>query len=123
MITDYDFNKTHLADAKQTINFLDEMHSDIHAKGKSSRDKNLKNYFNKRAILASGLETNFLSENPNELCDRLRLLLQEEQAGNISDMINQEMVAIFDKLLEYKFITSTQHKKTIKNLYNISSLK
>ena len=41
MIIDYDFNRTNSPDAKQIIHFLDEMHFDIHAKGKSSRDKNL----------------------------------------------------------------------------------
>ena len=40
MITDY-FIKTDSPDAKHFINFLDEMHFVIHAKGKSSRDKNL----------------------------------------------------------------------------------
>ena len=46
MITDYDFNKTNSPDAKQIIKFLDEMHFDIHAKVKSSREKNLiKNYY------------------------------------------------------------------------------
>ena len=45
MITDYDFNKTDSPEAKQFVNFLDEMNFDINAKGKSSRDKNLlKNY-------------------------------------------------------------------------------
>ena len=39
LITDYDFNETHSPDAKQVNNFLDEMHFDIHAKGKSSRKK------------------------------------------------------------------------------------
>ena len=68
MITEYDFNKTDSPDAKQIINFLDEMHFDIHAKEKSSSDKNnIKNYRNKRAILASRLKTIFLSENPNEM--------------------------------------------------------
>ena len=68
MITDYDFNKPDSLDAKQISNFWDEMHFDIHAKSKSFRDKNLKkNYYNKRAILASGLKTVFLSENFNEL--------------------------------------------------------
>ena len=46
MITDYDFNETGSPDAKQFINFLDEMHFDIHAKIKKSRDKKLvKNFF------------------------------------------------------------------------------
>ena len=40
MITEYDFNKTDSPDAKQNINFLDEMHFDIHAECKSSRDEN-----------------------------------------------------------------------------------
>ena len=39
MITDYDFSKTHSPDANQFINFLEEMHFDIYAKEKSSRDK------------------------------------------------------------------------------------
>ena len=80
MITDYDFNKTDSPDAKQFINFSDEMHFDIHAKGKRSIDKNLtKNFYNKRAIIASGLqEVVFLSENPNELCKRLCLINQEK---------------------------------------------
>ena len=55
MITDFDFNKPESPDAKQSDSFLDEKHFDIHAKGKSSRDINLiKNYYNKRAILATG---------------------------------------------------------------------
>ena len=45
------------------------------------RDRYLKkNYFNKRAILASGLRTIYFSENPNELCDKLKLFLQEKRA-------------------------------------------
>ena len=35
-------------------------------------------------------KTIFLSSDPNELCNRLKLLLQEKQAGNISDIIIQE---------------------------------
>ena len=57
--------------------------------------------------------TIFLSENPNKLCDKLNLLLQEERAGNSSNTINEEIVAIIDKVLEYKCITPTQLKKII----------
>ena len=57
MITDYDFNETNSADAKQINNILYENPFDIHAKDKSFRDKHLtKNYYNKRALLASGLQ-------------------------------------------------------------------
>ena len=116
MITDYDFNKTHSPDSKQMIIFWVEIHFHTHSKANCFRHGNLmKKYFKKRAILASGLKTLFLSENPKKLCSRLRLLLQEEQAGNNSNITNEEIVAIIYKLLEYKCITPTQLKKLLKN--------
>ena len=39
-------------------------------------------------------------------------MLQEKQTGNESHMINQEIVAVIDKLLEYRCSTPTPHKKT-----------
>ena len=63
--------------------------------------------------MASGVTTIFLSENPNELCDRLRLFLQEKHGGNMSNIINDETVAIVDKLLEYKCISKKQHKQIL----------
>ena len=63
-------------------------------------------------VSASGIsKTIFLSSDPNELCDRLKILLQEKQAGNNSDIYNDEIVVIIDKLLEYKCIIKKQHKK------------
>ena len=65
-------------------------------------------------VSASGIsKTIFLSSDPNELCDRLKLLLQEKHAGNNSDIINEEIVAIIDKLLEYKCISKKQHKQML----------
>ena len=59
------------------IDFMKEMHFNIHSRGKKFEDKNLiKNYLNKRSILASGLKTIFFSKTPKELCDELKLLLQ-----------------------------------------------
>ena len=46
----------------------------------------------------------FLPSDPDELCDRLKLLLQEKQAGNNRNLINEEILAIFDKLLQHKCI-------------------
>ena len=64
--------------------------------------------------MASGVsKTIFLSSDPDALCDRLKLLLQEKQAGNNSDIINDEIVAIVDKLLEYKCISKKQHKQIL----------
>ena len=52
-------------------------------------------------ISASGVsKTIFLPSDPNELCDRLRLLLQEKQAGNNSNIFNEEIVVIVNNLVE-----------------------
>ena len=62
-------------------------------------------------VSASGIsKTIVLSSDPDERCDRLKLLLQEKHAGNNSDIINDEVVALVDKLLEYKCISKKQHK-------------
>ena len=45
-----------------------------------------------------------------ELCDRLQLLLQEKQAGNISKKFDEEIVAIADNLSKYKSISMKQHR-------------
>ena len=55
--------------------------------------------------------TIILSSNPDELCDRIKLLLQERQAGNNSDIINKEIVVRADKLLEYKCISKNNINK------------
>ena len=58
-------------------------------------------------------KTIILSFNPTELCVRLKLLLQEKQAGNISDTIDQGFIAIVNKLLEYKYMSKKQHKQLL----------
>ena len=59
--------------------------------------------------MALGISTVFLPENHYEFCDRSNLLPQEKQTGNNSDKNYQEIVAIVDKLLEYKCISRKQH--------------
>ena len=100
---------------------MDEIHFDIHTRGKIYRDKNLiKNYYNKRAILESGISnTIFLSSNPDESCKRFQLLIQEKRAGNISVIIIEGIVALVDNFLEYKCMTPNQHKKNFKNLNSL----
>ena len=119
MITKKDYNVDHasLADKKLMYDFAKEMHFDMKAQGrKPTRDKTLIKLLKSSGLMvsASGVsKTIILSSDPNELCDRLRLLLQEKHAGNNSDIINQEIVAIVDKLLEYKCITKKQHKQIL----------
>ena len=65
-------------------------------------------------VSASGIsKTKFLPSDANELCDRLKLLLQEKQAGNNSDIINDEIAAIVDKLLEYKCVSKKEQKQIL----------
>ena len=88
------------------------MEFDIKNKGrKSPRDRSLVELLESPAIMVSGISTIFLPENPNELCNRLKKLLQEKQAGDNSDINNGEIVAIIDKLLEYRCISQKQHKQ------------
>ena len=117
MITIKNYNDNHasLSDKKLMYNFAKEMHFDERRVGKiSTRDKTLKNLHNSPGIMASGVpKTLFLPSDANELCDRLKLLLQEKHAGNNSNIINEENVAIIDKLLDYKCTSKKQHKKIL----------
>ena len=117
MITNDKYNVNHasLADKKLMYDFAKEMHFDERRVGnKSTRDRTLINLLNSPAIMASGITiTIFLSSDPDELCERLKLLLQEKHAGNNSDIINEEIVAIVDKLLEYKCISKKEHKQIL----------
>ena len=119
MITNSKFNVdlASLSDKKLMYDFAKEMHFDLNAPGnKSTRDRKLIKLLNSPGLMisASGVsKTIFLSSDPNELCDKLKLLLQQKQAGNNSVIIDQEIVAIVDKLLEYKCITKKQHKQIL----------
>ena len=111
MITNKDYNVdlASLADKKLMYDFAKEMHFDLKAVGKKpTRDKTLIKLLKSPGLIVSASsvsKTIFLSSDPDEICDRLRFLLQEKQAGINSDIINDEIVIIVDKLLEYKCIS------------------
>ena len=121
MITNKNYNIDHasLSDKKLMYDFAKEMRFDTKAQGnKSTRDRTLTKLLESPGLMvsASGVsKTIFLSSDPNELCDRLKLLLQEKHAGNNSNVIDQEIVLILDKLLEYKCISKEQHKQILIN--------
>ena len=119
MITNKNYNVdlASLADKKLMYDFAKKMHFDVKKIGnKSTRERTLIKLLKSPGLMvsASGVsKTFFLSSDPDELCERLKLLLQEKHAGNNSDIINEEIVAIVDKLLEYKCITKKQHKQIL----------
>ena len=109
MITNENYNVclASLSDKKSRCDFAKEMNFDLKAQGKkSNRDRTLIKLIKSPAIMASGFsKTLFLSSDPKEHCDRLRLLLEEKQAGNNSEIINEEIVAIVDKILQCECIS------------------
>ena len=117
VITNYKFNADHSSpqDKKLIYEFAKEMRYDTKSTGRPSvRHESMIRLLDQPAIMASGFsKTIILSSDPNELCDRLKLLLQEKQAGNNSNIINEEIVAIVDKLLEYKCISKKQHNQIL----------
>ena len=124
VITNYKFNVDHSnpQDKKLIYQFAKEMKYDTKSTGRPSvRHNSMVKLLDQPAIMASGFsKTIILSSDPNELCDRLKLLLQEKHGGNNSDIINDEIVVIVDKLLEYKCISKKQHKQILNkcNLLN-----
>ena len=96
MITNKNYNVdlANLSDKKLMYDFAKEMHFDERRVGnKSTRDKTLIKLLNSPAIMASGVsKTIFLSSDPNELCDRLKLLLQEKHGGNNSNIKTMKLL-------------------------------
>ena len=111
----YNVDLASLSDKKLMYDFAKETNFDTKAQSnKSTRDRSLIKLLKSPALMvsASGISnTTFLTSDLDELCYRLKLLLQEKHAGKNSNMINQEIVAIVDKLLEYKCISEKQHKQ------------
>ena len=58
----------------------------------------------------------FLPSDPDELVDQLKLLYFEKVGGNDSFLINEQIIAIIDKLLEYECISPSQHQNIRSNL-------
>ena len=117
VITNYKFNADHSSpqDKKLIYEFAKEMNYDTKSTGRpSTRHTSIIKILESPAIMASGIsKTIVLYSDPDELCDRLKLLLQEKHAGNNSNLIDEEIVAIVDKLLEYRCITKKQHKQIL----------
>ena len=117
MITNKNYNVdlASLQDKKLMYDFAKEMNLDMKSQGnKSTRHKTLIELLKSTAIMASVVsKTLFLSSDPNELCDRLKLLLQGKHAGNISNIINEEIIAIVDKIFAYKCLSKKQPKQIL----------
>ena len=113
-LINYDFNVDHCNphDRKRIYELAKEMKFNIEQKvQKSPRNESVMRLLESPAIISSGLQTKCLPENPEELFERLKLLLQAKKAGNNSDKIKEETVMILDKLMKYKWISKKQHEQ------------
>ena len=119
MITNKNYNVdlAILSDEKLLYEFAKEMYFDVNAPGNESiRDGTLRKLLKSPGLIvsASGISnTMFLPCDLDELCDRLKLLLQGKQAGNNTDIINEEIIAIIDKLSKYRCISTKQLKQIL----------
>ena len=88
------------------------MHFDVKGQGrKSTQDSTLIKLLKSPGLMvsASGVsDTSFSPSDPDKLRSRLKLLLQEVQAGNNFDKINVEIIVLLDKLLEYKCMSKKE---------------
>ena len=120
-IKSFNFNVTHSTPQDQKLSYEAEKEKnfDIRQEGrKSNRHKSPMETLKPPAIMVSWISTLFSPENLNELCERIKFLLLEKQVGKNSVKIVDEIVAIADKLLEYKCICMKQHKIFLHNWIN-----
>ena len=116
-MANYKFNVGHSnpKDRKVILEFAEEKNFDIKNTGRpSTRDKSPIKLLSSPAIMASGNSTMFLTSDLDKFCDRLKILLRIEPARNNSDILNEEIIAIVDNLLEDKCISTKQHKQFLK---------
>ena len=114
MITNKNYNVdlASLADKKLLHDSAKKMHYDVRGIGnESTRDRTLIKVLKAPAIMDSGIsKIIFLSSDSDELCIRLKLVLQEKHAGNNLKVIDKEVFTILEKLLENKCSSKKQHK-------------
>ena len=111
-----------ILDKKQRFDFAEEMFSDEKAFSNSSTmDESVDRQLKVPAPLvsASGVSSSmrFIPSNPNELYDRIKLLLQEKQTGKSSNIITESIITIADKVLEYKCISTKQYRFFLISVY------
>ena len=66
---------------------------------------------NQSCIDNGSASINFISKNLDELCDRLRLIFQKMQKCIYTKRFDDKIVARIEKLIVFRCITPTQHKK------------
>ena len=119
MVTNKKYNVDFAKLSDSIFDFPKELSFNDKASGiKNTRDKSLIRLLRSAAIMDFWDFTNFSPENSWSFCDTLKILVQVKQAGNNSNTIDREKVAISDKLLEYICISTKQHKNLLPTCAN-----
>ena len=94
--------------------FEKEKYFDLKAQGnESTRDRTLLKSPKSPGSMASASgisKTTFFSSDSDKLRIKLKLLLQERPTDNNSNINNDEIIALVDKLLQNKWLSKKQHK-------------
>ena len=114
-IINYNVDLASLQEKKLLYDFAKEMYFDLKAQSnKSTRDRTLIMLLESptlRASASSVSKTMFLSSDPGEFCNRIKLLLQGRQGDNNFNKIIDKIIAKVDKLSEYKCLSKKQHTR------------
>ena len=113
----YNVDLASSSDTKSMYDIAKEKNFDLKAQGNESiRDRTLINLLKSPGLTISASrvsQTIYLPSDPNQLCDRLKLLIHEKKSGINSDIVKQDIAAIVDKLIEHKCIYKKQHKQLL----------
>ena len=126
-IKNYIIDLAILSDKNLMYDSTKEMIFDVKSPGsESTRDSTLIKLLKSPSIMISGSgvskkslsKTKLLSFDPKKVCDRLKSLLQETQAGINSDKSFEESFAVADMLKKHKWMSKKQHKTLLVKCLN-----
>ena len=121
----YNVDLSSILDKKLLFEFAKEVNFDEEALGNQSvwdnaffrllKSPAIKAKSLRKKFFSNPLETStrFLSFNHNKICDRLKFLIQEKQAGSNCYIFKEDIVALTYKLWEYKCMSTKQHSTLV----------
>ena len=116
-LNDMKFNINYGDEKSNRYNFIKNLHNAYQQLGSQSGSQ-LGSGLNGEAV-GSHANFVFLPSDPDELVDQLKLYF-ENIGGNDSFLLNEQIIAIVDKLLEYECITTNQHQNILSNFDSTS---
>ena len=110
-LNDMKYNINYGDKKSNRYNFIKNLHTAYQELRSQSRSQ--LQGFTGSGLNGDALQIIFLPSDPDELVDQLKLLYFEKLGGNDNPQINEQIIAIVDKLIEYECITTNQHQNLI----------